>query len=44
MMAIDTPETAAQQRIGFLTGQVQVPPDFDTMGAAEITSLCGDKG
>ena len=44
VMAIDTPEAAEQQRIGFLAGQVQVPADFDTMGAAEITSLFGDKG
>ena len=44
VMAIDTPETAAQQHIGFLAGQVQVPADFDTMGAAEITRLFGDKG
>ncbi len=44
VMAIDTPETAAQQHIGFLAGKVQVPADFDTMGSAEITSLFGDKG
>ena len=44
VMAIDTPEAAAQQRIGFLAGQVHVPADFDTMGAAEITSLFGDQG
>ena len=44
VMAIDAPETVAQQRIGFLSGQVQVPADFDTMGVAEITSLFGNKG
>ncbi len=44
VMAIDTPEADAQQRIGFLAGQVQVPADFDTMGASEITKLFGDQG
>ncbi|MCX6423824.1 MAG: type II toxin-antitoxin system prevent-host-death family antitoxin [Actinobacteria bacterium] len=42
VVAVDTSETAAQQRIGFLAGQVQVPADFDTMGAAEITGLFGN--
>ena len=42
VVAVDTSETAAQQRIGFIAGQVQVPADFDTMGAAEITGLFGN--
>ena len=42
VVAVDTSETAAQQRIGFLAGQVKVPADFDTMGAAEITGLFGN--
>ena len=29
-------------RIGFLSGQIFVPPDFDTIGQAEIASLFGE--
>jgi prevent-host-death family protein len=29
------------QRLGFLTGEISVPDDFDTMGAAEIAALFG---
>ena len=29
------------RRLGFLTGQIQVPDDFDNMGQAEIESLFG---
>lgn len=27
------------QRLGFMTGQFEVPEDFDTLGAEEITAL-----
>lgn len=36
--AIDTPEAPAVRRTGFLSGQIAVPDDFDTMGA-EIVDL-----
>ena len=29
----------AKPRLGFMLGQVKVPEDFDTMGAAEIEAL-----
>ena len=29
------------QRLGFLRGEIAVPDDFDTMGAAEIEALFG---
>lgn len=32
---------AAPKRLGFLTGEIAVPDDFDQMGAAEIESLFG---
>lgn len=32
---------AAPKRIGFLEGEISVPDDFDTMGAAEIAALFG---
>ena len=37
--AIDTPETAAVRRTGFLSGQIAVPADFDQMAAGEIADL-----
>jgi prevent-host-death family protein len=32
---------AAPRRLGFLTGQIAVPDDFDRMGEAEIAALFG---
>jgi prevent-host-death family protein len=32
---------AAMQRIGFLTGEISVPDDFDEMGAEAIAALFG---
>lgn len=37
--ALDTP--AKPQRLGFLAGEIAVPDDFDSMGAAEIATLFG---
>lgn len=39
VMALDAP--AAPKRIGFLEGEISVPDDFDSMGAAEIAALFG---
>ncbi len=39
VMAIDAPDAAQRRRIGFMAGQIRVPDDFNTMGAAEIQSL-----
>lgn len=39
--ALDTPASA--QRLGFLTGEIEVPDDFDQMGAAEIESQFGTR-
>ena len=32
---------AVPQRLGFLTGEIDVPDDFNTMGNAEIAALFG---
>jgi prevent-host-death family protein len=32
------------QRLGFMAGEIQVPDDFDTMGAGEIEEMFGLKG
>ena len=37
--ALDAP--AAPQRLGFLSGEISVPDDFDRMGEAEIEALFG---
>lgn len=38
---LDAPMPDATNRIGFLTGQIEVPEDFDQMGAEEINRLFG---
>ena len=37
--AIETEARKPAQRLGFLAGQIQIPEDFDTMGAAEIEAM-----
>jgi prevent-host-death family protein len=39
VVALDAP--TAPKRIGFLEGEISVPDDFDSMGAAEIAALFG---
>ncbi|WP_322058460.1 type II toxin-antitoxin system Phd/YefM family antitoxin [Paraburkholderia sp. J63] len=39
VVPLDAPAAAQQRRIGFMAGQIQVPADFDTMGADEIAGL-----
>ena len=39
--ALDAP--AAPQRLGFMTGGIAVPEDFNRMGEAEIAALLGGK-
>ncbi|MGA7886416.1 MAG: type II toxin-antitoxin system prevent-host-death family antitoxin [Acidobacteriaceae bacterium] len=34
--ALDAPRAQAVRRTGFLTGQIRVPDDFDSMGREEI--------
>lgn len=37
--ALDAP--AVPQRLGFLAGEIEVPDDFDRMGAEDIAALFG---
>jgi prevent-host-death family protein len=37
--ALDAPSAAEKRRIGFLAGEIEVPEDFDTMGAETIEAL-----
>ena len=39
VIAFDVPEPSPKKRFGFLSGQIQVPKDFDVMEDAQITSL-----
>ena len=36
---LDAPSAAQRKRVGFLTGQIAVPEDFDEMGREEIEQL-----
>jgi prevent-host-death family protein len=37
--ALEHPAAHEQRRLGFLAGQIQVPEDFDQLGAAQIEAL-----
>ena len=37
--ALDPPAAHQQRRLGFLSGQIQVPADFDRWGTTEIEAL-----
>jgi prevent-host-death family protein len=41
VVALGTPSAAEVRRLGFLSGQVAVPDDFDEMGTSEIGRLFG---
>ena len=36
VVAVEAPEAGERRRIGFMSGRIAVPDDFDGMGAAEI--------
>jgi prevent-host-death family protein len=38
---LDAPASGKVRRLGFMTGQIAVPDDFDSMGSAEIARLFG---
>ena len=39
--ALDAPGPKQAKRLGFMAGEIQVPEDFDRMGAAHIADLFG---
>jgi antitoxin (DNA-binding transcriptional repressor) of toxin-antitoxin stability system len=39
--ALCSPDSSQIKRLGFLSGQISVPDDFDRMGATEIEQLFG---
>jgi hypothetical protein len=40
-VSLETPDAGQVRRLGFLTGEIAVPDDFDRMGDAEIEWLFG---
>jgi prevent-host-death family protein len=36
VVPLDTPAAGEVRRLGFMAGEISVPDDFDTMGAADI--------
>ncbi|MBL0162707.1 MAG: type II toxin-antitoxin system prevent-host-death family antitoxin [Xanthomonadales bacterium] len=40
--ALDVPDQSQIRRIGFLSGQIEVPDDFDRMGEDEVAALFGE--
>jgi prevent-host-death family protein len=42
--AISAPTGAQVRRLGFMTGQISVPDDFDRMGKEEIERIFGGGG
>lgn len=41
VMALSAPEEGHTRRLGFLSGEIAVPSDFDQMGSLEIEQLFG---
>ena len=39
VVALGTPEAGQVKRVGYLTGQISVPDDFDQMGSGEVEKL-----
>lgn len=39
VVALNAPETGQMKRLGFMSGQISVPDDFDQMGSSEIEQL-----
>ena len=42
VVPLETPQGGEVRRLGFMTGQITVPDDFDRMGEAEIEQLFGN--
>jgi prevent-host-death family protein len=42
VVPLDAPSPGQVRRLGFMTGLISVPEDFDEMGRSEIARLFGD--
>ena len=43
VLAVNAPNQAEVLRLGFMTGEIEVPDDFDRMGQDEIEELFGER-
>ena len=43
VLAVDAPNQGETSRLGFMTGEIEVPDDFDRMGQHEIEALFGER-
>jgi len=43
VIAVDAPEPNQARRLGFLSGEIDVPDDFDRMGETEIAEAFSSK-
>lgn len=41
VIAVEAPEPGRARRLGFLSGEIEVPDDFDRMGEVEIAESFG---
>ena len=39
VVPLDAPAPKKEQRLGFMSGQIKVPEDFDTMGSTKIALI-----
>lgn len=39
VIAVESPVTSTTSRVGFLDGQISVPPDFDRMGSGDLEDM-----
>jgi prevent-host-death family protein len=44
VIPVDAPTPRKVQRLGFMSGQIAIPEDFDTMGSTEIAQIFEGKG
>jgi prevent-host-death family protein len=44
VIPVDAPVPKKVQRLGFMSGQISIPDDFDAMGSAEIEQIFEGEG
>jgi prevent-host-death family protein len=44
VIPVDAPVPKKVQRLGFMSGQIAIPDDFDAMGSAEIAKIFEGEG
>jgi prevent-host-death family protein len=44
VIPVDAPVPKKVQRLGFMSGQIEIPDDFDVMGSAEIAKIFEGEG